>query len=56
MCLVVAEGREKPKGDGVDGELREFSTALNASRRGEEGRFEAIIKAFSESSTLDAEV
>jgi hypothetical protein len=32
MGLAVAEWREKPKGVGVDGELREFSTALKAGR------------------------
>ena len=55
MGLAVIEGREKPKGVGVDGELREFSTALNAGRRGEEGRFDAMAKAFSELPTLGAE-
>jgi hypothetical protein len=55
MGLVGNEGREKPKGVGVDGELREFSTAFNTGRRGEEGISDAITKAFSELPTLDTE-
>lgn len=55
MALAVPDGRGTPKGVGVDGESKEFSTDLNAGRRGDAGRFDTIVKAFSELSTLGAE-
>jgi hypothetical protein len=54
MGLAVIEGREKPNGVGVDGVFGEFSTALKAGRRGDEGKFDGILKAFSVSPTFNA--
>lgn len=56
IALAVPDERGTPKGVGVDGELREFSTDLSAGRRGEDtGRFDTTVKAFSELSTMAAE-